>query len=71
MQGSLIHPTDVKAFFFSPRIGVSAQSPGCHFKMLFNSIKELLQPSDLDLSGSRGFHSSVTVLQPQAWCSVV
>lgn len=36
--------------------------------MLFNSIKELLHPSDLDLSGSRGFHSTVTVLKPCAVC---
>ena len=30
------------------------------------ALKELPQPPDLDLSGSRGFHSSVTVLKARA-----
>ena len=46
MRESSIHSADDELFWQSPpRIRVNAQTPRCHFKMLFNSIKRAASAS--------------------------
>lgn len=63
MRGSSIR-LQMKSFFDNRLLG-SGSVPRLHAVILRCSLialKELPQPPDLDLSGSRGFHSTVTVL---------
>lgn len=63
-----IHPTDVRAFLTDQLLesGSVSRLYAVILRCSLIALTALLLPSDLDLSGSRGFHSTVTVLEARA-----